>query len=179
MVLNNVRGMRILQGKRCNGRRTISPIERADCIVWLNQFHPETKEEKRAKVILQYFLLANMSASSIARLKDPDIVSFGNRSKGCYLTTGGILRIIYSYFPQFKNRKAKNDSKRLDLMNKRRKTKNPHIKRCAFCGSEECLEEHHMIPLFLGGTNDDNNLIYLCGMCHKEVTQYQRTIKRR
>lgn len=63
---------------------------------------------------------------------------------------------------------------RVELMKKRRSQKNPHIKQCAFCGDTDNLEEHHMIPMFLGGTNDDRNLIFLCHKCHRQVSVYQR-----
>lgn len=45
---------------------------------------------------------------------------------------------------------------------------------CARCGATGSVELHHMIPLFLGGSNDDANLIWLCKECHKDVTAYQR-----
>ena len=48
--------------------------------------------------------------------------------------------------------------------------------KCGKCGSTENLELHHMIPASLGGTNDENNLIWLCNKCHKKVTQYQMNI---
>ena len=47
-------------------------------------------------------------------------------------------------------------------------------KPCAFCGRTEQLELHHMIPLFLGGTDDAANLVWLCEPCHAVVTSYQR-----
>lgn len=46
---------------------------------------------------------------------------------------------------------------------------------CAFCGCRENLELHHMIPIFLGGTEENANLIWLCTNCHKDVTAYQRS----
>ena len=32
----------------------------------------------------------------------------------------------------------------------------------------DCIQVHHIIPSRLGGSNDDNNLITLCGKCHKQ-----------
>lgn len=89
---------------RSNGWRSISPLERANAIVWLNNFAPTNAEQKRAKKILTYFLLDNLSAQAICRKQDPDIVSFSNRHKGKPLSTTSILRVIYSYFPQFQGR---------------------------------------------------------------------------
>lgn len=160
---------------RNNGWRSISPVERANAIVWLNDFEPTNADEKRAKKILTYFLCDNLSAQAICRKQDPDIVSFSNRKKGKQLSTTSILRVIYSYFPQFEGRNSKSTqgNKRVELIRKREKQESGHIKQCAFCGQKNNLEEHHMIPLFLGGTNDDNNLVYLCKKCHKGVSNYQ------
>lgn len=40
---------------------------------------------------------------------------------------------------------------------------------CAKCGNNENLCIHHIHPLHLGGNNDINNLVLLCGFCHKLV----------
>lgn len=164
---------------RNNGWRRISTVERANAIVWLNGFVPANEEEKRAKKILTYFLCDNLSAQAICRKQDPDIVCYSNRQKGKPLSTTSILRVIYSYFPQFAGR-MKNSTmgnKRVELMRKREKQESGHIKQCAFCGSKNDLEEHHMIPLFLGGTNDDDNLIFLCKKCHRSVSNYQAKLR--
>lgn len=39
-------------------------------------------------------------------------------------------------------------------------------RRCELCGDDRGLEVHHKIPRSLGGSNDKNNLIVLCGKCH-------------
>lgn len=38
----------------------------------------------------------------------------------------------------------------------------------------EAIEVHHIVPIELGGTNDDENLTSLCGVCHYRVTTEQR-----
>ena len=164
---------------RNNGWRSISPVERANAIVWLNGFVPANEEERRAKKILTYFLCDNLSAQAICRKQDPDIVCYSNRKKGKPLSTTSILRVIYSYFPQFegRNQNSTMGNKRVELMRKREKQESGHIKQCAFCGSKNNLEEHHMIPLFLGGTNDDDNLIFLCKKCHRSVSNYQAKLR--
>ena len=47
---------------------------------------------------------------------------------------------------------------------------------CANCGSTEKLEWHHMIPAFLGGTAETENMICLCHDCHRCVTEYHRKL---
>ena len=40
---------------------------------------------------------------------------------------------------------------------------------CRLCGSKENLTVHHMIPVAVGGTSEDWNLITLCHTCHMKV----------
>lgn len=166
--------------------RRITPTERAKAIHYIKNTYLESREKR----ILELFFIEGMNATAISRHNDPDIVCISNRNKGKPLSATSILNIIYKHFPEFKNRHAsKSDiqQQRIDLIRKREKEQSVHIKACAWCGSTENLEEHHMIPLFMGGTNDDRNLIYMCNRCHKDVSKYQnelrkktkRTIKRR
>lgn len=37
---------------------------------------------------------------------------------------------------------------------------------CYNCGSDECIELHHVVPLKLGGTNNLSNIVVLCHRCH-------------
>lgn len=37
---------------------------------------------------------------------------------------------------------------------------------CCICGTKENLHHHHIIPRFRGGSDDENNLITLCGTHH-------------
>jgi len=41
--------------------------------------------------------------------------------------------------------------------------------KCAKCGTDKNLCIHHITPLHLGGGNEIDNLILLCGFCHKLV----------
>ena len=38
---------------------------------------------------------------------------------------------------------------------------------CVNCGSSEYIEYHHIVPLFLGGSNNFSNIVPLCNRCHK------------
>ena len=40
---------------------------------------------------------------------------------------------------------------------------------CVLCGSTENLEHHHVIPLSLGGSNEEDNIITLCAKHHVQV----------
>ena len=158
----------------------ITNEQRIKVLSFLSSFEPKNEIEKRDKKILQYIFVDNLSASAVSRLNDPDLVSTSNRSKGKNLSFVSILRSVYKYFPEFERREAlykpKSRDSRIELRMKRKKKAAEHIKQCAFCGTKKNLEEHHMIPLSMGGTNDELNLIFLCKDCHKDVTSYQWSI---
>lgn len=40
---------------------------------------------------------------------------------------------------------------------------------CSMCGKIGAIEIHHKIPLAIGGTNDNSNLLCLCEECHKQA----------
>jgi len=50
---------------------------------------------------------------------------------------------------------------------------------CYNCGSDECIELHHVVPLKLGGTNNLSNIVVLCHRCHcaahngRHISEYQ------
>ena len=43
---------------------------------------------------------------------------------------------------------------------------------CFVCGfeNEHALEEHHIIPRSLGGTDDEDNIVLLCANCHRAIS---------
>lgn len=159
-------------------RRDLSFEDRLAVAKFLENFEAITPIEKRDKKLLKYYFIDGLSCNAIVRLKDPDICGFSNRSKNKPITnSGSLLRVIYGYFPQYKPAKiSRKGDRRVELMRKREKCSSPHIKACAFCGSQDRLEEHHMMPLCMGGDNSDENLIYLCHTCHRQVSDYQRRV---
>jgi len=40
---------------------------------------------------------------------------------------------------------------------------------CYFCGSEEQIESHHILPQRFGGPDDDENLVDVCRDCHEKI----------
>lgn len=162
---------------RENGWRSISIDERLRAITYFDLIKGDLC--RRDKKIIYYILYENLSGAAIARRNDPDIVGLGNRSYGKPLSAGAILDVFYKYYPHLKRKKKEAGNKRVELIMKRQKSESPHKKNCAFCGRADRLEEHHMIPLMMGGTNDDRNLVFLCHDCHLQVTKYQHEIKLR
>ena len=64
---------------------------------YIKQMPVSSDVERRNKAILEYAFIKNMSALSISQIKDPIIVSFGNRNAGKPLSCVQISRIIISY----------------------------------------------------------------------------------
>ena len=159
---------------RSNGWRSLTITERIQASKYVEAMPDKTPEQRRAKTVLTLFVNENMSASAISRLKHPDIVCMSNISFGKPLSASSILEIIYQHFPDWRKRQKNMLNMRTDLIRRRQHTQSPHVRRCAFCGCENNLEEHHMIPLFMGGTNDERNLVFLCHDCHTQVSVYQR-----
>ena len=50
---------------------------------------------------------------------------------------------------------------------------------CALCGAKDhtALEHHHYRPKVLGGTDDEKNILTLCGECHGEVHDIPRPMQ--
>lgn len=163
---------------RNNGWRSLTVKERIQASKYIDALPETTQEQRRSKTILRMFVDDNMSASAISRAKHPDIIALGNRACGKPLSTTSVLEVIYQHFPEWRGRQSHKRNPRVDLIIRRQRTASPHVRRCAFCGSEDNLEEHHMIPLFMGGTNDDRNLVFLCHDCHAQVSAYQQYIRR-
>ena len=44
---------------------------------------------------------------------------------------------------------------------------------CVACGTTDNLCQHHLVPRSLGGSDDENNLLTLCGSCHAKAHQIQ------
>lgn len=161
--------------------RSLTFDERFEAIKKIETIEENSREQIRAKAILTYFVKDNMNASSISRLNDNRIVSFCHKTYLKPLTASSILEVVYQYFPEWRGKQMQqgvSKKNRVDLIKKRRFFASPHIMQCAFCGSKNNLEEHHMIPLFMGGTNDDENLIFLCEKCHKGVSNYQYQLRK-
>ena len=44
------------------------------------------------------------------------------------------------------------------------------VEQCELCGSKRNLEAHHIIPVSVGGPDESDNLIVVCGSCHSKLT---------
>jgi len=48
---------------------------------------------------------------------------------------------------------------------------------CVACGFTENLHQHHLVPRSIGGSDDDSNLITLCGDCHAKAHEVKASWK--
>lgn len=46
--------------------------------------------------------------------------------------------------------------------------KDAKYKFCAACGRTDDLQYHHLVPIELGGKDEPENIIVLCGVCHQK-----------
>ena len=135
---------------------------------------PKTDVERRNKRILELAFIQNMNASQIARLNDPIIIGMGNRSKGKPLSPSSIRNICIAFAPEVMEYRRKSHAsiavqRRNPLYKKRQQGEINRPTVCATCGRDTNTEQHHIIPLAAGGTDDYFNLISLCHDCHMKL----------
>ena len=135
---------------------------------------PQTEVERRDQRILELAFIQDMNPQQIARLHDPLIVGMGNRNHGEPLSPKAIWSICTRFAPEVSEyRKAYHVNRAQDRRNalylrrQRGEIARPAV--CATCGSGANIEQHHIIPLEAGGTDDYYNLISLCHDCHMKL----------
>lgn len=135
---------------------------------------------KRDEMILTELIVNMRSTAELAYLAETDknfnwLISNQNRP----ISTRRIQQILTDYFPEFHIQATHKQNKK----NTKIRTEQTEMRKiiitpdsvCAKCGSKVNLELHHMLPVVLGGDNDDRNLIILCQDCHQQTTNYFRT----
>lgn len=153
--------------------KNISNENLAEIYEFINNFKPQNKQQERDLLILKYAYINNMSAESIYKLNDPSFISYSNHNYGKRMTSKSIRYIINSYNLQSEKRhdySTRNNYKKrnsLSVLMQQKKINKPKI--CGCCGSTTNLNLHHIIPLYMGGSNDYYNLIYLCATCHRKM----------
>lgn len=146
----------------------------ARIVTRIAELKPRTAAEKRDKHILELAFIHDMNTQQIARLNDPLIVGMGNRNKGGPLSAKAIWDICNDFAPEIREYRQQahtgaTQQRRNALYQKRQRgeVKRPTV--CATCGGKTNIEQHHIIPLAAGGTDDYYNLISLCHSCHMKL----------
>lgn len=105
-----------------------------------------------------------------ARIGMPDRQFAANRDillRGWWLASDGRL-----YHPALTDhvvamgKKRRDDATRVQALRKKAASVHAADGGCVYCGSSEDLTLDHILPLRLGGTNDDNNLASACRSCN-------------
>lgn len=127
----------------------------------------------RNKEIMRLAFIENLSTADIAERAKTDKLLWSRNHKP--ISKRRVLQIIAEYVPDYNA--YQNHSQKTGLHKDHGKYHWSHKKeRCASCGATESLEWHHMIPAFLGGTAEEQNMICLCTDCHRTVTEYHRKL---
>ena len=142
----------------------------------LATLEPATEAGRRDKRILELAFIHDMNPQQIARLNDPEFIGMGNRSRGKPLSAAWIYQICMDFAPEVaeyrktaKEKRRPDYDRRISLYKRRQagEIEKPNV--CATCGSKTDIEQHHIIPIAAGGTDDYFNLISLCHDCHMNL----------
>lgn len=152
-------------------RRNISNRNLMEIYEFIKNFNPNNLKEERDLKILKYAYIDNLSSRSIKELNDPLLVSHSRNCTGKPMTESAIRQVLKHYNLEHEKRidySKRNNYQRRKIINKElQSSSRPKI--CATCGATIKLELHHIIPIYLGGTDDYYNLIYLCHECHMQM----------
>lgn len=132
--------------------------------------------------ILEELIVKMKSTAQLSYLAKNDIeYSWLKSNQNKPMSCRRIQQILTEHFPEFHTWQTHKGTKPEELqrirseqwriIQERKRSRQPQ---CGMCGSTEQLELHHLLPIVLGGTNDERNLIFLCETCHNAQTQYLR-----
>lgn len=124
------------------------------------------------KEVLTLLFIEDMNPREVANYAKEHNCCIGKQLKP--LSCRRIQQIATQHFPDLYSYTPK--SAHFRQAHRELTTNNELKKECARCGSNKNLELHHMIPLFLGGTSDLRNVIFLCRDCHLANTAYLKEL---
>lgn len=132
---------------------------------------------ERDVLILEELIINMKTTAELAYLgRHDESYSWLKSNQNKPISVRRIQQILTTYFPEFHIQKThkKEHPDKLTRTEQKRIKEHIILERgfCAWCGATEKLDLHHMIPVFLGGTNDDCNLIFMCEKCHQIHTNY-------
>ena len=136
--------------------------------------------ERDSKILTEIIINQKSTAELAYLARTNDEYSWLKSNQGKPISVRRIQQILTDYFPEFHIQTThKQNNPRMKARHEQLRLRKMMITEnscCAICSSKENLELHHMIPLAIGGDNDDRNLIILCKCCHKQVSNYDNII---
>ena len=131
--------------------------------------------------ILEELIVNMKSTAELAYLgRNNESYSWLKSNQNKPISVRRIQQILTTYYPEFHIQKTHKQERPERLIRTEQKRIKAHLIKergfCGWCGSTEHLDLHHMIPIFLGGTNDDCNLIFMCEKCHQIHTNYVKKL---
>ena len=160
-------------------RKNITQRQIAECAIWVKEFEPRTLQEKRDKTILTGYFIELLSPNEILEKYNPCVCKQNKVTDKRITSDRAIQNVIKKYFPDLErdvNDREKIQNKVRYEMLVTRDTEKPKI--CSACGSTENIEEHHFIPVKVGGRNQQYNRGYFCKNCHAKLSkEWQKITK--
>ncbi len=143
--------------------------ERLDKLIKLGEL-----SERDEKILTELIVKMKSTAQLGYLAKTDDNYSWLKSNQGKPMSTRRIQQILTEYFPEFHiqttHKKQRKEQKIRNEQNIIRQIMITSESSCGKCGCKENLQLHHIIPITLGGNNDDVNLIILCDNCHRKIT---------
>lgn len=154
---------------------TFDAKKRSAALEKAQKWIPKGEKDKRDKDICVLILAHDLNSAQIERLHHNRFVRWTRNGKTSEpLTSRGIRSIFYKHFPELRRNRGysattENTKRRYEFYTSREHLLNGRPKVCAFCGSDDDLRVHHIIPICDGGENTPYNLMYLCEDCHRAI----------
>lgn len=127
--------------------------------------------ESIRKQILHLAFVEGMSTTDIANFAEKNDTMHSRLGKP--IGRRRIQQIIAEEIPDHSAYQIKGTAKKQGRGDHAKYIYHAQKRKCANCGAESNLEMHHMIPVFLGGTAEPENMICMCKSCHAAITAYQ------
>ena len=146
------------------------PLKRLGEIQEMIKNLPERSEKEiRDKKILELVFIEGLTTKDIEESGE-FISSWGKNT-----SQRRIQQIVQDYVPDYRScrkKEKKYSDEYYKLRAEQAKIRKTMKQECCICGCHYRLELHHMIPLGIGGTNDERNCIILCRTCHEKANKY-------
>lgn len=110
----------------------------------------------------------------IKDMSSPEAADYAKEHNMFFLGARRVEQIVKMYVPDANDYGIKNPQRAYKRRLHHAMERTYNKDHCAMCGATDNLELDHIIPLAIGGTTDERNVMYLCRECHKAKSAYER-----